>query len=47
MLDIQDLIEAQKVIRENEYIEQTKGTAKKFVQGDLCILSSKYAKGDR
>jgi uncharacterized protein YcsI (UPF0317 family) len=43
MLDIQDPIEARKVIRENKYTEQTAGTANKFVQGNLCILPSKYA----
>jgi len=46
MLDIQDPIEARKVIRENKYTEQTAGTANKFVQGNLCILPSKYAKCD-
>ena len=46
MLDIQDPIEARKIIRKNKYIEQTTETAKKFVSGDLCILPSKYAKGD-
>src|SRR5210317_2491777 len=43
MLDIQNPIEARKVIRENKYTEQTAGTANKFVQGNLCILPSKYA----
>ena len=32
MLDIQDPIEARKVIRENKYTEQTAGTANKFVK---------------
>ena len=43
MLDIQDPIEARKVIRENKYTEQTAGSANKYVQGNLCILPSKYA----
>ena len=43
MLDIQDPIEARKVIRENNYTEQTAGSASKYVQGNLCILPSKYS----
>ena len=43
MLDIQDPIEARKVIRDNKYTEQTAGSANKYVQGNLCILPSKYA----
>ena len=43
MLDIQDPTEARKVIRENKYTEQTAGSANKYVQGNLCILPSKYA----
>ena len=43
MLDIQDPREARKVIRENKYTEQTAGSANKYVQGNLCILPSKYA----
>ena len=43
MLDIQDPVEARKVIRENNYTEQTAGSANKYVQGNLCILPSKYA----
>ena len=43
MLDIQDPIEARKIIRENKYTEQTAGSANKYVQGNLCILPSKYA----
>ena len=43
MLDIQDPIEARKVIRSNEYTEQTAGSANKYVQGNICILPSKYA----
>ena len=43
MLDIQDPVEARKVIRENKYTEQTAGSANKYVQGNLCILPSKYA----
>ena len=33
MLDIQDPIEARKVIRENKYTKQTAGTANKFASG--------------
>ena len=43
MLDIESSIEARKIIRENKYTEQTAGTAAKFVQGNVCILPSKYA----
>ena len=43
MLNIQNPIEARKIIRKNEYIDQTAGTANKYVQGNLCILPSKYA----
>jgi uncharacterized protein YcsI (UPF0317 family) len=39
MLDIQDPIEARKVIRENKYTEQTAGTANKFVQGNPLYSS--------
>ena len=40
MLDVQDPIEARKIIRDNKYTEQTAGTANKYVQGNLCILPS-------
>ena len=43
MLDIQNPKEARKIIRDNKYTEQTAGTAYKYVQGNLCILPSKYA----
>ena len=43
MLDIQNSIDARNIIRENKYTEQTAGTADKFVQGNVCILPSKYA----
>ena len=43
MLDIQDPRKARKIIRENKYTEQTAGSASKYVQGNLCILPSKYA----
>jgi len=43
MLDIQNPIEARKIIRKNEYRDQTAGTASKYVQGNLCILPSKYS----
>ena len=43
MLDVQDPNEARKIIRDNKYTEQTAGTANKYVQGNLCILPSKYA----
>ena len=43
MLDIKDPKEARKVIRSNKYSEQTAGTADKYVQGNVCILPSKYA----
>ena len=43
MLDIQNPKEARKIIRENKYTDQTAGTAYKYVQGNLCILPSKYA----
>ena len=43
MLDVQNSTEARKIIRENKYTEQTAGTAYKYVQGNLCILPSKYA----
>ena len=43
MLDIQDPVEARKIIRENKYTDQTAGSASKYVQGNLCILPSKYA----
>ena len=37
MLDVENSREARKIIRENEYTEQTAGTASKYVQGNLCI----------
>jgi len=43
MLDIKDSKKARKIIRENKYTEQTAGTANEYVQGNLCILPSKYA----
>jgi uncharacterized protein YcsI (UPF0317 family) len=43
MLDIKDPKKARIIIRENKYSEQTAGTADKYVQGNLCILPSKYA----
>ena len=43
MLDIKDSKKARQVIRENKYTEQTAGTANEYVQGNLCILPSKYA----
>jgi len=43
MLDIQNPVEARKIIRENKYTEQTAGAANKYVQGNLCILPSNYA----
>ena len=43
MLDIQNPSEARKIIRENKYTEQTAGTALEYVQGNVCILPSKYA----
>ena len=43
MLDIQNPKEARKIIRENKYSDQTAGTAYKYVQGNLCILPSKYS----
>ncbi len=43
MLDIQDPAEARKIIRNNQYDKQTAGTASKYVQGNVCILPSKYS----
>lgn len=43
MLDIQNPKEARRVIRQNGYTERTAGTASKYVQGNVCILPSKYA----
>jgi uncharacterized protein YcsI (UPF0317 family) len=43
MLDIESSIEARKIIRENKYTKQTAGTAARYVQGNVCILPSKYA----
>lgn len=43
MLDIQNPAEARRVIRQNGYTERTAGTASKYVQGNVCILPSKYA----
>ena len=37
MLNIQNPIEARKIIRKNEYKDHTAGTASKYVQGNLCI----------
>jgi uncharacterized protein YcsI (UPF0317 family) len=45
MLDIQDPIEARKVIRENKYTEQTAGTANKFVQGKSLYSSKQVCDG--
>ena len=43
MLNIKDPKEARKIIRANKYTEQTAGTSSEYVQGNLCILPSKYA----
>ena len=43
MLDVQNPVEARKINRDNKYTEQTAGTAYKYVEGNLCILPSKYA----
>ena len=43
VLNIKDSKKARKIIRENKYTEQTAGTADEYVQGNLCILPSKYA----
>ena len=43
MLDIQDPNEARKIIRNNQYDKQTAGTASQYVQGNVCILPSKYS----
>ena len=43
MLDIQDPTEARKIIRNNQYDKQTAGTASQYVQGNVCILPSKYS----
>ncbi len=44
MLDIQDSTEARQIIRNNQYDKQTAGTASQYVQGNVCILPSKYSK---
>ena len=44
MLNIQDPNEARKIIRNNQYDKQTAGTASRYVQGNVCILPSKYSK---
>jgi len=44
MLNIQDPTEARKIIRNNKYDKQTAGTASQYVQGNVCILPSKYSK---
>ncbi|MFM7987699.1 MAG: D-glutamate cyclase family protein, partial [Candidatus Fonsibacter sp.] len=43
MLNITDPVEARKIIRADKYDKQTAGIAGKYVQGNLCILPSKYA----
>jgi len=43
MLNIQDPNEARKIIRSNKYDKQTAGTASQYVQGNVCILPSKYS----
>tara|TARA_B100001996_G_scaffold222315_1_gene170954 strand:+ start:5050 stop:5850 length:801 start_codon:yes stop_codon:yes gene_type:complete len=43
MLNIKDPKEVRKTIRNNKYTEQTAGIADKYVQGNICILPSKYA----
>ncbi len=43
MLNIQNPSEARKIIRNNQYQMQTAGIANKYVQGNVCILPSKYA----
>ena len=43
MLDIESSIEARKIIRQNKYTKQTAGTAARYVQGNVCVLPSKYA----
>ena len=43
MLNITDPAEARKIIRADQYDKQTAGIAGKYVQGNLCILPSKYA----
>jgi len=42
MLNITDPVEARKIIRADKYDKQTAGIAGKYVQGNLCILPSKY-----
>ena len=44
MLNIQDPTEARNIIRNNQYDKQTAGIASKYVQGNVCILPSKYSK---
>jgi len=43
MLNITDPAEARKIIRADKYDKQTAGIAGKYVQGNICILPSKYA----
>jgi uncharacterized protein YcsI (UPF0317 family) len=43
MLNIQDPNEARKIIRNNQYDKQTAGIASRYVQGNVCILPSKYS----
>ena len=43
MLNIQDPTEARKIIRNNQYDKQTAGAASQYVQGNVCILPSKYS----
>ena len=43
MLKITNPAEARKIIRADQYDKQTAGIAGKYVQGNLCILPSKYA----
>ena len=43
MLNIQDPTEARQIIRNNQYDKQTAGAASQYVQGNVCILPSKYS----
>ena len=43
MLNIHDPSEARKIIRHNQYDKQPDGTASQYVQGNVCILPSKYS----
>jgi len=43
MLNITNPSEARKIIRSGKYDQQTAGIAGKYVQGNVCILPSKYA----